>query len=115
MYVSIGSTTRTRKQARMSGDLRRVVNGSDGSRYEVVGMAKDWKLGTGSVLLDAAAFLWAVVRQARGKEWVVTVRRTDSKSGPTMTRLVRTREEAASIVMELAEAVESGQLTPPAD
>jgi len=35
-------------------------------------MAKDWKLGTGSLLLDAAAFLSAVVRQASGKEWVVT-------------------------------------------
>jgi len=30
----------------MDGDVRRVVNGPDGSRYEVVGMAKDWKLGT---------------------------------------------------------------------
>jgi hypothetical protein len=28
----------------MDGDVRRVVNGPDGSRYEVVGMAKDWKL-----------------------------------------------------------------------
>lgn len=96
----------------MSADLRRVVKGPDGRRYEIVAVAKDWKLGTGSVLLDAAAFLWAVVRQARGKEWVVEVRRVESKSDPTLTRLVRTREEADSIVAELAEAVEKGQLTP---
>ncbi len=96
----------------MSADLRRVVKGPDGSRYEIVGVAKDWKLGTGSVLLDAAAFLWAVVRQARGKEWVVEVRRVESKSDPQLTRLVRTREEADSIVAELADAVEKGRLTP---
>lgn len=99
----------------MHSDVRRVVTGPDGSRYEVVGMAKDWKLGTGSLVLDAAAFLWAVVRRARGKEWVVTVRRTDSKSDPLMTSLVRTREEAAASVTELAEAVETGQLTPSAE
>jgi hypothetical protein len=99
----------------MPDDVRRVTNGPDGSRYEVVGMAKDWKLGTGSVLLDAAAFLWAVVRQARGKEWIVTVRRADTRSDPVITRLVRTREEAISSVAELAEAVERGQLTPPAE
>ena len=99
----------------MPGDLRRTVNGPDGSRYEVVGMAKDWKLGTGSVLLDAAAFLWAVVRQARGKEWVVTVRQTDTRSDSVTTRLVRTREEAVSTVADLAEAVESGQLIPQAE
>lgn len=98
----------------MPGDLRRVVNGPDGSRYEVVGTAEDWKLGTGSVLLDAAAFLWGVVRRARGKEWVVTVRRVDTKSDPVLTRLVRTREEAVSSVAELAEAVENGQITRPA-
>jgi hypothetical protein len=46
------------------------VNSPDGTRYEVVGSGKDWKLGTGSVLLDAAAFVWAAIRQARGKEWV---------------------------------------------
>lgn len=94
----------------MPGDLRRVAKGPDGRRYEIVGRAKDWKLGTGSVLLDAAAFLWAVVRQARGKEWVVTVRRVDTKSDPVLTRLVRTREEAVSSVAELAEAVESDGL-----
>ncbi len=87
----------------MPGDLHRVVKGSDGSRYEVVGMAKDWSLGTGSVLLDAAAFLRAVIRQVRGKEWVVSVRRTESRSDPVITRLVRTREEAVSCVAELAE------------
>jgi hypothetical protein len=57
----------------MPSDLRRAVKGSDGSRYEVVGIDKDWKLGTGSLVLDAAAFLWAAVRQLRGREWVVTV------------------------------------------
>ncbi len=97
---------------RMSADLRRVVKGPDGSRYEIVGVARDWKLGTGSVLLDMAAFLWAVVRQARGKEWVVEVRRVESKSDPVETSLARTREEAASSVAELADAVENGQLTP---
>lgn len=78
-------------------------------------MAKDWRLGTGSVLLDAAAFLWAAVRQVRGKEWVVSVRRIGTRSDPVMTRLVRTREEAVSSIAELAEAVESGQLAPPTE
>lgn len=99
----------------MSAELRRVVKGPDGNRYEIVGVAKDWKLGTGSVLVDAAAFLWAVVRQARGKEWVVEVRRVESKSDPTLIRLARTREEADSIVAELADSVEKGQLTPGAE
>jgi hypothetical protein len=99
----------------MSDELRRVVNGPDGSRYEVVGMAKDWKLGTGSVLLDAAAFLWAVVRQVKGKDWVVSVRLADSRSDSILERLVRTREEAVSNVAEVAEAVERGQLRPSAD
>jgi hypothetical protein len=94
----------------MRGDLRRTVKAPDGSRYEVVGMAKDWELGTGSVLLDAAAFLWATFRQARGKEWIVTVRRTDTKSAPVVSRRARSREDAASIVEELSEAIESGQL-----
>lgn len=99
----------------MPNELRRVVKGPDGNPYDVTGIAKDWKLGTGSMLLDAAAFLWASVRQVRGKEWVVSVRQSDSRSGPVTTRLVRTREEAVSSVAELAEAVESGQLTPPAE
>jgi hypothetical protein len=94
----------------MQGDVRRIAIGPDGSRYEVVGMAKDWKLGTGSVLLDAAAFIWAVVRQARGKEWIVIVRRADTKAAPVVSRRARNREDAASIVEELYEAIESGQL-----
>jgi hypothetical protein len=98
----------------MADELRRVANGPDGIRYEVIGRAKDWRLGTGSVLLDAAAFLWAAVRNARGKEWVVTVRPAGTRSD-LATLLVRTREEAVSSVAELAEAVESGQLTPPAE
>lgn len=93
----------------MTGDVRRVVSGPDGVRYEVVGMAKDWKLGTGSVVLDAAALLWSVLRRARGKEWIVTVRQADTKS-PLLTQLARTREDAASSVRELSEAIESGQL-----
>lgn len=99
----------------MTGDLRRVVNHPDGTRYVVIGKAKDWRLGTGSVLLDAAAFLWAALRQARGKEWVVTVRRIDKRSDPVTTLLVGTKEEAASSVEELAEAVERGRLTQSAD
>ncbi len=99
----------------MHSDVRRVATGPDGSRYEVLVVAKDWKLGTSSLVLDAAAFLWAAVRRARGKEWVVIVRRTDSKSDPLITRLVRTREEAVTSVTELAEAVETGQLTPSTD
>jgi hypothetical protein len=78
-------------------------------------MAKDWKLGTGSVLLDATAFLWAAVRQARGKEWVVTVRRAGTRSDPVARRIVKTREEAVLSVTELTEAVESGQITPVAE
>jgi hypothetical protein len=97
------------------GDLRRVVRDPSGNRYEVNGVAKDWKLGTGSVFLDAAAFLWAVVRRARGKEWVVTVRRAGSETGRITTCLVRTEEEAISAVAEMAQAVESGLFKPTAD
>lgn len=82
----------------------------DGTRYEVVGSGKDWKLGTGSVLLDAVAFVWAAIRQALGKEWVVLVRRVDSESDPVIRRLVKTEDDAVSTVAELAEAIESGQL-----
>lgn len=99
----------------MAGDLRRVVNSPDGSRYEVIGSVKDWKLGTGSVLLDAAAFVWAAVRQARGKEWVVLVRRVDSGTDPVIKRVVKTQDDAASTVAELAGAIESGQLAPSAE
>lgn len=98
----------------MADDLRRVVKSPDGLRYEVVGLAKDWRLGTGSMLLDAAAFVWAAVRQARGKEWVVSVRRVDSGTDPLIRRLVKTESDAASTVLELAEAIENGQLSPPA-
>jgi hypothetical protein len=96
----------------VAGDLRRLVKSPDGSRYEVVGSPKDWKLGTGSLLLDAAAFVWAAVRQARGKEWVVLVRRVDSGTDPVIRRLVKTEDDAASTVAELAETIESGQLAP---
>ena len=95
-------------------DISRVATAPDGSRYKVIGTAKDWSLGTGSVVLDAVAFLWAAVRQARGKEWTVSVRLIESKSDPIITRFVKTHEEAVACVAELAEAVETGQLTPPA-
>lgn len=94
----------------MAGDLRRLVTSPDGTRYEIVGSAKDWKLGTGSVLLDAASFVWAAIRQARGKEWVVLVRRLDSKADPVVRRLVKTEEDAVSTVAELAEAIKSGEV-----
>lgn len=96
----------------MAGDLRRQVKSPDGTRYEVVGSGKDWKLGTGSVVLDAAAFVWAAIRQARGKEWVVLVRRVDSETDAVIRRGVKTEDDAVSTVAELAHAIESGQLTP---
>lgn len=98
----------------MAVDLRRVVKSPDGRRYEVVGSAKDWRLGTGSMLLDAAAFVWAAIRQARGKEWVVSVRRVDLGTDPLIRRLVKTENDAASTVAELAQAIENGELSPPA-
>ena len=58
----------------MQGDVRRVVVGPDGSRYEVVGIAKDWKLGTGSVLLDAAA------RRSRAVSYRCATHRSDHGS-----------------------------------
>lgn len=99
----------------MADDLRRVVKSPDGSRYEVSAAAKDWKLGTGSVLLDAAAIAWAAVRQVRGKEWVVSVRRVDSGRDPAIKRLVETREAAASAIDDLAEAIVNGDFAPSAD
>lgn len=95
----------------MSGELRRVVLSPEGARYEVLAKGKEWKLGTGSVLLDAVALVWAVVRRTRGKEWVVTVRHADIVSDPLLTRLVATREDAASSVSVLSERIESGQLS----
>lgn len=97
----------------MAGDLRRVVSSPTGGRYEVTGAAKEWKLGTGSVLVDAAAFLWAAIRQARGREWVVSVRPIDSRRHGVIERVVRTQDDLASAVEELAEAIETGQLAPP--
>jgi hypothetical protein len=94
----------------VAGDLRRLVKSPDGTRYEVVGSGKDWKLGTGSVLLDAAAFVWAAIRQARGKEWIVVARRVDSETDRVIRRLVKTKEDAVSTVAELAEAIESGRV-----
>lgn len=96
----------------MVPDLPRSVRSPDGTGYEVKGAAKEWRLGTSSLLLDALAFVWAVIRQARGKEWVVSVRQVDSKEGPLIERFVKTEEEAAATVAELAESIESGQLTP---
>lgn len=92
-----------------------MVTGPDGSRYEVIGTAKEWKLGTGSVLLDVAAFLWALVRQARDKEWVVVLRRVGTDNDPIVTHAYRTREHAASGATELAEAVERGDFAPSDD
>lgn len=90
-------------------ELHRVVTAPDGSRYQVIADRRDWHLGTGSVLLDSLAFVWAVVRRARGKEWVVSVRRTVSGSDSVVTGHARTREEAEKIVVEAAVAVEKGQ------
>lgn len=90
--------------------LRREVTGTDGRRYTIVGKAKDWKLGTGSVLLDLAQFVWSFLRRARGKEWVVLVRPTKSGARPILTRRLSTREDAVTAVAELAEEVESGRL-----
>lgn len=97
----------------MPDDLRRSITGLDGTSYEVVGMPKDWKLGTGSILLDVAAFFWGVVRRAMGKEWEVTVRRTGSRSDQVASRLVRNREEAAAAMTELSEAIQSGKFITP--
>lgn len=106
----IASPGTNEESRRVAGDLRRLVTSPDGTRYEIVGSAKDWKLGTGSVLLDAASFVWAAIRQARGKEWVVLVRRLDSKADPVVRRLVKTEEDAVSTVAELAEAIKSGEV-----
>lgn len=99
----------------MPDDLRRTVTGPDGTSYEVVGMPKDWKLGTGSILLDVAAFFWGALRRAMGKEWEVAVRRSGSRSDRVASRLVRTREEAGEAMLELVEAIQSGEFTTPAD
>lgn len=89
--------------------LRREIAGADGRRYEVNAVAKEWNLGTGSVLLDAAQLVWAFVRRARGKEWVVSVRIVESGPNPIVTRRVSTREAALAIMKELIEAVEAGR------
>ena len=94
----------------MVDDLRRVVRSPDGARYEIRGAGKEWRLGTGSLLLDAAAFAWAAVRQLRGKEWVVSVRSIDSGKDPIIEHVVKTQAEAVSTVDALAESIEGGQL-----
>jgi hypothetical protein len=100
--------------SRMARDLRRLLKSPDGTRYEVMGSARDWKLGTGSVVLDAAAFVWAAIRQARGNEWVV-VRPADSDVYPVIRRLVKTEEDAVSTVAELAEVIERGEVASAGD
>jgi hypothetical protein len=99
---------RNQEAVEREAELHRVVTAPDGSRYEIVAEAKDWHLGTGSVLLDTLALAWAVVRRARGKEFVVSVRRTASGSETLVTRHARTPEEAGEIVAETAVAVENG-------
>jgi hypothetical protein len=101
---------RNREAIEKGAKLHRVATAPDGSRYEVVGEAADWRLGTGSIVLDALAFVWALWRQARGKEWSVSVRPTGTAKQPVATRFVRTREEAEEVVDELSNAVESGRL-----
>lgn len=96
--------------AQDAAGLRREVTGADGHRYTIVVKAKDWNLGTGSVLLDVAQFVWAFLRRARGKEWVVSVRPTESGARPNTTRRLSSREDAAKALAELAEEVESGRL-----
>jgi len=88
---------------------RREVTGADGRVYKVNAEAKDWNLGTGSVLLDAAQFVWASVRRARGKEWMVSVRAAEAGSSPMVIRRAGTRETALAIMEELIESVEAGR------
>ncbi len=101
---------RPHDRAKDAAGLRREIIGTDGRRYTIVGKAKDWNLGTGSVLLDVAQFVWAFLRPARGKEWVVSVRPTKPGSDPILTRRMSTREEAIGAIAELAEDVEGGRL-----
>lgn len=65
-------------QSGFSGGRERWVAERSPLIEAIVGRAKDWNLGTGSVLLDLAQFVWAFLRRARGKEWVVSVRPTRS-------------------------------------
>jgi hypothetical protein len=103
--------SRNQEAVEREAELHRVARAPDGGRYEIIAEAQDWHLGTGSVLLDSLAFVLAVVRRARGKEWVVSVRRTASGPDSLSTRHARTREEASEIVAETAVAVENGQYT----
>lgn len=89
-------------------EIRRRVKGPNGQSYLVSAMPKDWNLGTGSLLLDLAQFVRGLVRQARGKEWVVSVRRVEARGRPVATRRVRTRDDAAKTVAEIVEAIETG-------
>jgi hypothetical protein len=89
-------------------ELRRRVKGPNGQTYLVTAIPKDWNLGTGSLLLDLAQFVRGLVRQARGKEWVVSVRGIEARGRPLTTRRVRTREDAVATVDEIAEAIETG-------
>ncbi len=97
-------------ESSVPGELRRVVTSPEGLQYEVLAKGKAWRLGTGSILLDLAGLLWSVVRRARGKEWVVMVRRADDRADPVRTLFAKTEQEAAASVAELAEALTSGQL-----
>jgi hypothetical protein len=105
----------TREQPPESVELHSEVIAPDGSRYEIAGVPKDWSLGTGDVMLDALAFIWAIVRRARGKEWTVSVRRAEPKSDDlVIKRRVRSRDRAVECISELVEALENGQRIPPA-
>lgn len=93
------------------GELHRVVANPQGDRYEITAVQKDWSLGTGSLVMDAAAFLWGLIRQARRKDWVVSVKRVDSKSEAVTTETARSQQEAASVAEELKKAIETGELS----
>ena len=96
----------------MSADdeLRRVVTGPEGHRYEISAVQQEWKLGTGSIVLDFAAFLWGLVRRARRADWVVSVKRPGSKLDAVASRKARSKEEAVSVADQLARALETGDL-----
>ena len=94
-------------------DLHRIVTAPDGTRYEVVASNQGGNVpATGSVLADVALMVRHALRYARGRRWSIAVTSMATSSGPSTSRVVRTRVEAKAMVDEFATRITDGRLDP---
>jgi hypothetical protein len=106
---------RNQEALERAAELHRVVAAPDGTRYEVIGLAEDWGIATGSALIDLAILAREVFRRLRDKEWTVSVWSFGSRSEPILTRPGLTRQQAVSTVAQIAGKIAEGHLELPND